>query len=643
VTSADTMSERTSATSSSESPLHFGTSLAVRVASLAATGFLLGGLAIYGAAAVVLRWPTLLSDAGLDSGSFSYGRLAPAGVNALLFGWLTISLAALVIHAVPRLVGARLFLPLAAFGVVGLMAAGVAVGVGAILLGEGDGGRFLEMPWFADAALLVAYFGLAVITTATARGGDRERLPLAAWFLVAAPWMLFLSFAAGAIPGLEGLPGEIQGAFTGSAVVGLWVAMAAVGGCYYLIASLVPEARFHERLGSIGFWSLLLTWGWTTGRAFQYGPVGEWMGTLPVLFGAGVVVATVTVVTDWVIAVRGRWDALAASPALHLVVAGSGFFIIGPVIGFVGSLRSVSAVVQFTPWDGAYEQATLLGAFTLWAMAVVTHVVPAESGRSWSPWMGRIVVGPAVLGVAVSVGSRLVGGLQQGYGWLAGVQSGEYENIGEGFANSSAQLSGTDLAQVVGIGLLGIAVLAFALLTVRFVVARGDMNAAPAMATGITGRLTVVLRGAVALFLVAAVGGFAFPVIDSDRSPSLVADASRLYTEGSLQDRGRELYVAEGCWYCHTQQVRAVVTDIGLGPVSSAGDYAHDPAGTLGFRRIGPDLAHAAGREQAGSASFVLNHLLDPRATRPWSVMPAYSYLTTDELTALAAYVAGLE
>jgi cbb3-type cytochrome oxidase cytochrome c subunit len=85
------------------------------------------------------------------------------------------------------------------------------------------------------------------------------------------------------------------------------------------------------------------------------------------------------------------------------------------------------------------------------------------------------------------------------------------------------------------------------------------------------------------------------------------------------------------------------VTDVGLGRVSGSGDYAHDPTGTLGFRRVGPDLTHSQERETAGSASYVLDHLIDPRATRPWSVMPSYSYLTQAELTALAAYVAGLK
>jgi len=642
VTSTDTMSLPEAAAASDDS-LHFGTGLATRVAGLGAIGFLVFGLAVYGAAAALLRWPTLLSDLGLSAGTYSYGRLAPAGVNALLFGWLTLAIAAVVLHAVPRIAGARLFFPLAALGVVGLMILGAGAGVVAILLGEGDGGRFLEMPWYADAALLAAYFGFAVLVLATVRRGDAGHLPLPGWFLVVGPWMLFLSFGAGAVPGIEGVPAAIQGAFSGAAVTGLWVALAGAGAGYYIISRLVSGAEFHERLGRIGFWSLLLTWAWTSARAFVYGPVGDWMGTLSVLFGAGVIVAAITIATDWAFALRTRWGAVAGSPPLQLLLAGAAFFLVAPVIGLVSSLHSVSAVTQFTPWDTAYEQATLLGAFTFWALAGLAYALPAESGRVWRPWMGRLVMWPAVLGIGLAVGSRLVGGLQQGYTWLAGVHSGSYENFGDGWIGSAASQSGVNLVQAAGLALLALGALAAAVLSARFLIARGEPVDGAALPAMITGRAPVIVRRAVLLFAITALGAFVLPAVDADRPATLLADTSRSFEEGSVQERGRQLYVSEGCWYCHTQQVRAIVTDVGLGPVSRPGDYAHDPAGTLGIQRVGPDLAHTADREDAGSASWVLNHLIDPRVLRPWSVMPSYSYLTQAELTALAAYVAGLE
>jgi cbb3-type cytochrome c oxidase subunit II len=120
-----------------------------------------------------------------------------------------------------------------------------------------------------------------------------------------------------------------------------------------------------------------------------------------------------------------------------------------------------------------------------------------------------------------------------------------------------------------------------------------------------------------------------------------LAAATREHPDASPQARGREIYAAEGCWQCHTQQVRAIVTDVGLGTVSQPGDYVYDPDDLLGARRIGPDLAHVASR--GWDFESLMDHLADPRATRSWSVMPSYSHLDTADLEALAAYLASLE
>jgi cytochrome c oxidase cbb3-type subunit 2 len=90
--------------------------------------------------------------------------------------------------------------------------------------------------------------------------------------------------------------------------------------------------------------------------------------------------------------------------------------------------------------------------------------------------------------------------------------------------------------------------------------------------------------------------------------------------------------------YCHTESVRPIVTDVGLGAVSEAGDYAHESPVLLGVARMGPDLSHLAAR----GGTFA-EHLQNPRADRPWSTMPSYDYLSSADLDALLAYVNGLK
>jgi cbb3-type cytochrome oxidase cytochrome c subunit len=86
--------------------------------------------------------------------------------------------------------------------------------------------------------------------------------------------------------------------------------------------------------------------------------------------------------------------------------------------------------------------------------------------------------------------------------------------------------------------------------------------------------------------------------------------------------------------------VRPVVTDVGLGPVSVAGDYVHETPALLGFERLGADLMHFGSR--ATSAWALRQTLVDPQRRHPWSIMPSYDYLSDDELDALVRYLLSL-
>ena len=94
-----------------------------------------------------------------------------------------------------------------------------------------------------------------------------------------------------------------------------------------------------------------------------------------------------------------------------------------------------------------------------------------------------------------------------------------------------------------------------------------------------------------------------------------------------LEHRGRAVFIREGCWYCHSQYVRAVTgEDRRWGPVSEAGEYAFDLPHLLSTRRIGPDLARV-GLKYGDDWHHA--HLWDPRLVVPSSVMPSFKWLYT--------------
>ncbi|MCC6533104.1 MAG: cytochrome-c oxidase, cbb3-type subunit II [Burkholderiales bacterium] len=93
----------------------------------------------------------------------------------------------------------------------------------------------------------------------------------------------------------------------------------------------------------------------------------------------------------------------------------------------------------------------------------------------------------------------------------------------------------------------------------------------------------------------------------------------------ALQLAGRDIYVREGCYNCHSQMIRPFRAEVErYGPYSVAGEYVYDRPFQWGSKRTGPDLARVGGRY---SDEWHRIHLLNPRDLVPESNMPAYAWL----------------
>jgi cytochrome c oxidase cbb3-type subunit I/II len=103
----------------------------------------------------------------------------------------------------------------------------------------------------------------------------------------------------------------------------------------------------------------------------------------------------------------------------------------------------------------------------------------------------------------------------------------------------------------------------------------------------------------------------------------------------ALEQAGRDIYVREGCYNCHSQMVRPFRAEtLRYGPWSRAGEYAYDHPFQLGSRRIGPDLHRVGGKYPD---AWHYEHMRDPRSTSPGSLMPPYPWLLDDTYTAADA------
>jgi cytochrome c oxidase cbb3-type subunit I/II len=99
-----------------------------------------------------------------------------------------------------------------------------------------------------------------------------------------------------------------------------------------------------------------------------------------------------------------------------------------------------------------------------------------------------------------------------------------------------------------------------------------------------------------------------------------------------LELEGRDIYIREGCYNCHSQMVRPFRSETErYGEYSKAGEFVYDHPFQWGSKRTGPDL-HRVGGKYPDSWHF--NHMEDPTSMSPGSLMPAYPWLISDQLDA---------
>jgi cytochrome c oxidase cbb3-type subunit 2 len=126
------------------------------------------------------------------------------------------------------------------------------------------------------------------------------------------------------------------------------------------------------------------------------------------------------------------------------------------------------------------------------------------------------------------------------------------------------------------------------------------------------------------IFLVVSIGGLV------EILPLIFQDEVRLPSEGvkpypALQLAGRDVYIAEGCYGCHSQMVRPFRSETErYGPFSLAGESVYDRPFQWGSKRTGPDLARVGGRY---SDEWHIIHMMNPRDVVPESNMPGYPWL----------------
>jgi cbb3-type cytochrome c oxidase subunit II len=137
--------------------------------------------------------------------------------------------------------------------------------------------------------------------------------------------------------------------------------------------------------------------------------------------------------------------------------------------------------------------------------------------------------------------------------------------------------------------------------------------------------------GGLIVFWASVVTMVAVPVITMKEPPS---EIWRPMT--AIEKEGHDLYVGNGCSYCHSLFIRTFDWGVGAERIAQRGDYVGQEPAILGTERTGPDLSEEGGEHPD---DWHMAHFMNPRYTRPASLMPNWAFLGEDRIKKLSAYI----
>ncbi|HEY5792021.1 MAG TPA: cbb3-type cytochrome oxidase assembly protein CcoS [Chthoniobacterales bacterium] len=365
--------------------------------------------------AIKMTHPGFLDDAGW----LTFGRLRPAHLNAMVYGWASgagigvgIWLLARLCHAALRWDG----LLLAAAGVWNL---GVLVGTAGILRGDSRGIEWLEFPGYATPFLFVAWGGIAIWAAFLLRHRRRGHLYVSAWYLLAAfLWFPWLYATANLLLIWQPVAGPAQAAVNwwfAHNILGLWFTPLGLAAAFYLIPKVIGEPIHSYYLSLLGFWSLALFYSWNGMHHLIGGPFPAWMVSASVVASLMMFVPVITVAINHHSTLRGHFGALRWSPTLRFVVLGSMAYTLVSFQGSLLAIPAVNGVLHFTDFTPAHAHLGMYGFFTMVMFGSVYYLLPRLVGWEWpSAGLIRWHFWLSAGGIALMFVSLTLGGIGQG-------------------------------------------------------------------------------------------------------------------------------------------------------------------------------------------------------------------------------------
>jgi len=596
--------------------------------------------------AIDLYYPT--ANLGLPYTTF--GRMRPVHTNAVIFAFVGNGIFMGVYYSLQRLCKARMFSDtLSKLHFWGWQLI-IAFGALTLLSGYTTGKEYAELEWPLDIAIAVVWiiFGINMFGTIIKR--RESHLYVAIWFYIATwvtvamlhivnsfeiPFSFIKSYSWYA-----GVQDALVQWWYGHNAVAFFLTTPYLGVMYYFLPKAANRPIYSYRLSIIHFWALIFLYIWAGPHHLLYTALPDWAQSLGTVFSIMLLLPSWGGMLNGLFTLRGAWDKVREDPVLKFMVVAVTCYGMATFEGPMLSLKNVNAISHFTDWTIAHVHIGALGWNGFLTFGVLYWLIPrifntplySKKLATTHFWIGTI-------GIVLYAVPLYWAGFTQALMWKQFTPDGHLKYQ---FLETVTHILPMYITRSIGgtLYLIGAFLMVYNLWKT---VAAGQLVAneaaeAPALPKVIETHSKQYwhrwiearpIQMLIFSLIAVAIGGI-IEMVPTFLVKSNVPTIASVKPYTPLELQGRDIYVREGCYLCHSQMIRPFRDEVArYGEYSKAGEFVYDHPFQWGSKRTGPDLARIGGKYPD---SWHFNHMLDPRSMSPGSIMPAYTWLFDNKI-----------
>jgi cytochrome c oxidase cbb3-type subunit I/II len=405
-----------------------------------------------------------------------------------------------------------------------------------------------------------------------------------------------------------------------------------LGLMYYFLPKAADRPVYSYRLSIVHFWSLIFLYIWAGPHHLLYTALPDWAQSVGTAFSIMLILPSWGGMLNGLFTLRGAWDKVREDPVLKFFVVAVTCYGMSTFEGPMLSLKNVNAISHYSDWTVAHVHIGALGWNGFMTFGMMYWLIPKLfNAKLYSRKLASAHFWIGTLGILLYAIPMYWSAFRSYFMMKAFTPSGQLEYE---FIDVVQTVVPFYVIRAVGgtIFLIGVFLMIYNLIKTAqsgdFVESE-EASAAPLVKEYTAPKNSIwhslierkPLLLLVLSLIVVGIGGLVelIPTFLVKENIPTIASV-KPYTPLELQ--GRDIYIREGCYNCHSQMIRPFRYEVTrYGEYSKAGEFVYDHPFQWGSKRTGPDLARI-GKKYGDSWHF--NHMLEPTSMAPGSIMPSY-------------------